>query len=123
MNVRHILAASLISLLVIPGTCLAQSQPPQATVHQTIEREAIRLANASAVASGQPAPIEKRNWAARHPIALGAILGVATGAAIAQATSGGRLTDSDGRPVMLLGGVPGFVIGASIGAAVAFSRR
>ena len=49
------------------------------------------------------------------------ILGIVTGGAIAQ-ISDGRVTNSDGRPIFLMGAVPGLVIGSSIGAVVAFTQ-
>ena len=119
MNVKHIVTASLIGMLVVPGAGWAQALPAPGALRQSIQREAVRLASAS-TAAGQPQQ-QRRSWAARHPIALGAILGIVTGGAIAQ-ISDGRVTDSDGRPIFLAGAVPGLVIGSSIGAVVACIR-
>jgi hypothetical protein len=119
MNVKHIVAASLIGMLVIPGVGRAQTLQAPGALRQSIQREAVRLASAS-TAPAQPQP-QRGSWAARHPIALGAILGMVTGGAIAQ-ISDHRVTDSDGRPIFLAGAVPGLVIGSSIGVVVAFAR-
>jgi len=121
MNVKHIVAASLIGMLVIPGVGRAQTLQAPGALRQSIQREAVRLASTSA-APAQPQPQPQRgSWAARHPIALGAILGMVTGGVIAQ-TSDHRVTDSDGRPIFLAGAVPGLVIGSSIGVVVACAR-
>jgi len=123
MNVKHIVAASLIGMLVIPGVGRAQTLQAPGALRQSIQREAVRLASVStAPAQPQPQPQPQRgSWAARHPIALGAILGMVTGGAIAQ-ISDHRVTDSDGRPIFLAGAVPGLVIGSSIGVVVACAR-
>jgi hypothetical protein len=119
MHVKHIVAASLIGILLIPVAGLAETVPVPGALRQSIQREAVRLASQS-TAAAQPQP-PRRNWAARHPIALGAILGIVAGGAIAQ-ISDGRVTNSDGRPIFLMGAVPGLVIGFSIGAVVAFTQ-
>jgi hypothetical protein len=119
MNVKHIAAASLIGMLVVPGACWAQALPAPGALRQSIQREAVRLASA---APGQPQQQPRRSWAARHPIALGAILGIVTGGVIAQ-ISDGRVTNSDGRPIFLMGAMPGLVIGSSLGAVVAFTQE
>jgi hypothetical protein len=121
MNVKHIVTASLIGLLVVPGAGWAQALPAPGALRQSIQREAVRLASASTAAGQPPQPQQPRSWAARHPIAIGAILGIVTGGAIAQ-ISDHRVTDSDGRPIFLAGAVPGLVIGSSIGAVVAWTR-
>lgn len=119
MNVTHLVAASLIGMLVIPGVGRAQTLPAPGALRQSIQREAVRLASASPAAA-QPQP-PRPNWAARHPIALGALLGIVTGGTIAQ-ISDGRVTDSAGRPIFLNGAMSGLVIGSSIGAVVAWTR-
>jgi hypothetical protein len=119
MDVKHIVAASLIGILLIPVDGRAETVPVPGALHQSIQREAVRLASQSTAAAQPQQP--RRNWAARHPIALGAILGIVAGGAIAQ-ISDRRVTDSDGRPIFLAGAVPGLVIGSSIGAIVAFAR-
>ena len=122
MNVKHIVTASLIGMLISPGSGSAQTLPAPGGLRQSIRREAVRLASTDAVTAPQTqTQPPRRSWAARHPIALGAILGIVTGGAIAQ-ISDGRVTDSDGRPIFLAGAVPGLVIGSSIGAVVAFAR-
>ena len=121
MNVRHTIAGCLIGVLLIPATSRAENAPaPSGALRQSIEREAVRLASARTAA--EPPPPQHRSWATRHPIALGAILGIVTGGTIAQ-ISDGRVTNSDGRPVFLMGAVPGLLIGASIGAIVACSQE
>jgi len=121
MNVTHTIAASLIGILLIPAASLAQTTLAPGALRQSIQREAFRLAQAGTPQANPPAPAKQRRWAARHPIALGAILGIVTGGAIAQ-ISDGRVTNSDGRPVFLVGAVPGLVIGFSLGAAVALTQ-
>jgi hypothetical protein len=116
MHVKHIVAASLIGILLIPVAGRAETVLVPGALRQSIQREAVRLASQSTAAAQPQQP--RRNWAARHPVALGAILGIVAGGAIAQ-ISDGRVTNSDGRPVFLVGAVPGLVIGFSIGAAVA----
>lgn len=122
MNVKHIVTASLIGMLIVPGAGWAQALPAPGALRQSIQREAVRLASAGAVTAPQTqTQPPRRPWAARHPIALGAILGIVTGGAIAQ-ISDGRVTNSDGRPIFLMGALPGLVIGSSIGAVVACTR-
>jgi hypothetical protein len=119
MNVKHVVTASLVGILLIPRVGLAQPLPSSGPLRESIRREAVRLASA-APQTPQPPP-QQRSWAARHPIALGAILGIVAGGAIAQ-ISDGRVTNTDGRPVFLVGAVPGLLIGSSIGVAVACLR-
>ena len=121
MNFTRIVAASLIGMLVIPGACWAQTPLAPGALRQSIQREAVRLARSTPAAAQPQQPQPQRSWAARHPIALGAILGMAVSGAIAQ-ISDRRVTDSDGRPIFINGAVPGLVIGASIGAIVAFAQ-
>ena len=116
MNVTRTVAASLIGILLVPGAGWAETVPAPVPLRQSIQREAVRLASQSAAAAQPQQP--RRNWATRHPIALGAILGIVAGGAIAQ-ISDGRVTDSNGRIVFLNGAVPGLVIGFSVGAVVA----
>jgi hypothetical protein len=119
MHVKHTIAASLIGILLVPVASRAENAlVSPGALSQSIQREAVRLASARTAAGPPP---QHRSWAARHPIALGAILGIVTGGAIAQ-ISDRRVTDSDGRPIFLAGAVPGLVIGSSIGAIVAFAR-
>ena len=118
MNVTRTVAASLIGILLVPGAGWAETVPAPVPLRQSIQREAVRLARASTAAE-QP---QRRSWAARHPIALGAILGIVTGGAIAQ-ISDGRVTNSDGRPIFLMGAIPGLVVGSSLGAVVAFTQE
>jgi hypothetical protein len=120
MNVKQIVTASLIGILLIPRIGLAQTLPSSGTLRESIRREAVRLASTGAQTAPQQPP-QHRSWAARHPIALGAILGIVTGGAIAQ-ISDGRATDSNGRVIFLNGAVPGLLIGSSIGAVVAFTQ-
>jgi hypothetical protein len=120
MNVTRTVAASLIGILLVPGAGWAETVPAPVPLRQSIQREAVRLARASTAAE-QPQP-RRRSWAARHPIALGAILGIVTGGAIAQ-ISDGRVTNSDGRPIFLMGAIPGLVVGSSLGAVVAFTQE
>jgi hypothetical protein len=122
MDVRRTIAASLIGMLLIPAAGRAQTMPARGALRKSIQREAVRLASAQK-AAGQPPQQQPphRSWAARHPIALGAILGIVTGGTVSQ-ISDGRVTNSDGRPVFLMGAVPGLVIGSSIGAIVAFTQ-
>jgi hypothetical protein len=119
MNVSQILAASLIGSLLIPSAGVAQTLPAPGALRQSIRREAVRLASEKTVAE-KPQP-QHRSWASRHPIALGTILGIIAGGTISQ-ISDGRVTNSDGRPIFLMGALPGLVIGSSIGAVVAFTE-
>jgi hypothetical protein len=122
MSVKHTIAASLIGILLIPVASRAENTPvPPGALRQSIHREAVRLASARTAAGQPPPPQQHRSWAARHPIALGTILGIVAGGAFAQ-ISDRRATDSDGRPVFLNGAVPGLLIGSSLGAVVAFTQ-
>jgi len=103
--------------LLVPRAGLAQSPAGPGGLHQSIEREARRLAQSGTAASSEPAPPKHRHWAARHPILFGTLLGAAGGTAMAQ-LSDHRYSDSDGRPI-LLGLVPGTLIGFWAGAVAA----
>ena len=117
MKATHIVTASLIGILMIPGAGLAQTLAP-GTLNRSIEREALRLAQTVAPASRQPALPKHRHWAARHPILLGTLLGAAGGTAIVQLADH-RYTDSDGRPIFMFGLIPGTLIGFAAGSVAA----
>jgi hypothetical protein len=118
VKLTHIVTASLVGILLVPRAGLAQSPAGPGGLHQSIEREARRLAQSGTAASSEPAPPKHRHWAARHPILFGTLLGAAGGTAMAQ-LSDHRYSDSDGRPIFLLGLVPGTLIGFWAGAVAA----
>jgi hypothetical protein len=101
------------------------SSASSSELRQSIEREVARLAKASLAATDlQPQQPPQRSWAGRHPVALGAMIGVAGGAIwgaaeCQTACEGGSLTG----PIMALGAGVGAAIGAGIGAIISLVRR
>ena len=101
------------------------SSASSSELRQSIEREAARLAKASLAATNfQPQQPPQRSWAGRHPVALGAMIGVAGGAIwgaaeCQTACEGGSLRG----PIMALGAGVGVAIGVGIGAMVLLVRR
>jgi len=124
MNVTQILAASLVGSLLIPSAGGAQTLRAPGALQQSIAREAVMLARASASTAVQPQPSRHQRWPARHPIAFGAIVGAGVGAGwgsmqCRNACEGGALT-----PYITAYGAAMFAgIGAGVGAIVAVVRR
>jgi hypothetical protein len=88
---RRPFAALLIGLFLIPADARAQSPANAADIversevrsgplQQALEREARRMAKAS-TAQPAPQPQKQRNWAARHPVLLGTMVGAGIGLA------------------------------------------
>ena len=93
-------------------------------LRQSLEREAARLSRSEEAATSKQQPSD-RSWAGRHPVLLGALIGVAAGTAwgAAACSSGGCKADSLTGPLMALGAGVGAGVGAGIGAVVAIVRR
>jgi len=105
---------------------MLQSKPSTAGLSRSIAREATRLANDKLVETRgyQPQTAPQRSWAGRHPVALGAIIGVTGGAmwGASQCSTGCEGGAYRG-PFIALGAGVGAAIGAGIGALVSSGRR
>jgi hypothetical protein len=140
--VQKIVAAVLSVLLIAPTGVWAQGSfsrirnPRQSAgpLQEAGLREATRLAATLSVASQQQTP-QQRSWAGRHPVLLGALIGMGTGVTIAavQPRCGDGLDEYAARldcSYALMTRTQGAVLGAAalgtfgalIGLAVAASR-
>ena len=115
--------AIAVLMLALQASVLAAGQPENVQVEgllrQSIEREAIRMARQSAGAVAPQA--SSRNWAGRHPVALGMLIGLGGGIACgsAQYYEGERPFG----PFVALGAGVGVGIGAGVGAIISAVRR
>jgi hypothetical protein len=95
---------------------MVQSAGP---LRQSIAREAVRLAGQNPVSSTPRA--SQHNWAGRHPVALGMMIGLAAGVAV------GASQEYEGKrpfgPLVALQGGIGLGIGAGLGAIVSIANR
>ncbi len=121
-------AALLVSCLLTPAAGFAQTQLahddremtlripaihlPTGTMHDSLNRESVRLAAPPPALRQQPA--RERSWPGRHPVLFGALVGVGAGLAIEAAVIPGA---SGGEPHSAY--IPMFVCtGAGIGSLV-----
>jgi hypothetical protein len=119
---RGVAVVVILSLGMSTGLLAAgepQNGQGMAPLHQSIAREALRMARQSAGAGATQA--SERSWAGRHPVALGMLLGLSGGMAVgaAQHYEGKRAFG----PFMALGGGIGIGIGAGVGAIVSAATR
>jgi hypothetical protein len=115
--------ALALSLLAVPSRVLAADHPVQvaasASLRQSIVHQAPRMMNYSAGVQPQSTPW--RSWVARHPIALGMLIGLAGGMAV------GASQPYEGKkhfgPFIGLGAGVGVGIGAGTGALISLAGR
>ena len=133
------IAAILVSFLAAPSNVLAQtatvgasriaivhmaSTPSSDGLRQSIARESAKLAQDPGTTSPQTQQPPQRTWAGRHPVALGAMIGVAGG--VIWGTAVCRTACEGGLHTPLwqgFGAGVGAGIGAGIGAIVSAVRR
>jgi hypothetical protein len=134
------IAVVLVSILAAPLSALAQTTTVDARqaaiahvplsgqssggLRQSIAREAAKLMEDSGTTSLQSQQPRQRNWAGRHPVALGAMIGAAAGVTwvaveCRNACEGGA--DTPG--LMGIGAGVGAGIGAGIGAIISRITR
>ena len=100
---------------------LRDAQPSATPVHDAVFREGTRLGSAGRV---QPAAsISDRSWAGRHPVLLGALVGLGAGLAFTAGTGCAHSSDYTCGEFSLWFGGLGAGIGAGVGGIVALVRR
>jgi hypothetical protein len=113
-------------LVGVPASLFAQTQSGPGAIHQSVAREATRLAagRQAAAAGPQTTPPEK-HWVARHPALTGALIGLGVGFSIGVATC--RYPTAEGSScsdytypgnARMLGGLTIGGFGAAIGAGI-----
>jgi hypothetical protein len=80
--VRRLQVALVASVLAIPSWMFAQSASVVRPLRRGVEREAVRLANAAVPASAAQGTQRQRNWAGRHSVFLGTMIGLGAGPAL-----------------------------------------
>ena len=127
---QHISILVVFSLLLAPAAGLAaepSGQPSSTPIHDAVSRHAARLASA-ATRSVQPPSTTPNDtsWPGRHPVLLGAVIGMGSGLIFTAATAhnvNGCVKSSDytcTQYSLVLGG-SGAAIGAGIGGLVALA--
>lgn len=135
LGMRLLIAAALV--LVVPGSSLAQDQSGPGTLHESVAREATRLAAGRQTTAAFQAPCpsadagtgrcspQEKSWIARHPALTGALIGLGVGVPIGIATchyptaEGSSCSDfTYPGNARLLGGLTMGAYGAGIGAGV-----
>ena len=131
---RGTIAAILAALLVVPAGARAQTSPSrsgiqslgQATaspLRESVNKEAARLAaTLGPPASAQTPPRQRRNWAARHPVLLGTLVGAGVGLGFL-AAEGCESSDYTCTGLVAFFGGTGPGLGAAAGAVVAIVLR
>jgi hypothetical protein len=74
--------ALVAAVLAIPSGTFAQSVSIVSPLRRGVEREPVRLANVPMPASAAQGTRRQRNWAARHPVFLGTMIGLGAGLAL-----------------------------------------
>jgi hypothetical protein len=132
---KSALVLVLVFTLVVPGLALAQARAVRTTpLRDSASREAVRVPRTMDIAAPQATQVQSRNWAARHPVLTGTLIGFGVGFPIGAATckyptaEGSSCADYTfpGNARMLGGltvGLYGAGIGAGVGALVAVFRR
>jgi hypothetical protein len=121
--VVHAAAEPAVPVSERPAADDVVSTPISSEFRRSIEREAARAAQASLVAPPAAQQRPHRNWAGRHPVLLGLMVGAAGGAAWGAALchtgcEGGSLTPA----ITELGAGVGLGIGAGVGAIISLIR-
>ena len=130
--------ALIASVLAVPWGTFAQSlsvsaddgaQTPQPSfsvaggpLRDGVNKEAVRLAKTLAPASPPQGTQHKRNWAGRHPVLLGTLIGLGAGLAY-NAAQCGASSDFTCTQLAALFGSLGAGIGAGAGGVVAIALR
>jgi hypothetical protein len=96
-------------------------QPSATVVHDGVLREAARLASIGATEPVSSEP--DRSWAGRHPVLLGALVGLGGGLAFTAGTDCAHSSDYTCRGLSLWFGGIGAGIGAGVGGVVSLVRR
>ena len=111
----------MVSSLAIPA--IAQVQPTP--LRDAANREGTRLARTVDTAAPQAAQVQQRNWAARHPVLTGTLIGFGIGFPIGVSTC--KFPGAEGSScayytypgnARMLGGITIGLFGAGIGAGV-----
>jgi hypothetical protein len=130
---RGTIAAILAALLVVPAGARAQTSPSrsgiqslgQATaspLRESVNKEAARLAATLGPPATAQTPVRQRNWAARHPVLLGTLVGAGVGLGFL-AAEGCESSDYTCTGLVAFFGGTGAGLGAAAGAVVAIVLR
>ena len=116
--------AQSLSVSANPGAQIPPSSFPShgSPLRDGVTREAVPLANALAPASTPKGKEHQRNWAGRHPVLLGTIIGLGVGLAV-NANQCGASSDFTCAHLAALSGGIGAGVGAGVGAVVAIALR
>ena len=130
---RGTIAAILAALLVVPAGARAQTSPSrsgiqsldQATaspLRESVNKEAARLAATLGRPAAAQTPVRQRNWAARHPVLLGTLVGAGVGLGFL-AAEGCESSDYTCTGLVAFFGGMGAGLGAAAGAIVTIVLR
>jgi len=135
---RRLQVALIASVLAVPWGTFAQSlsvsaddgaQTPQPSfsvagshLRDGVDKEAVRLAKTLAPDSPPPGTEHKRNWAGRHPVLLGTLIGLGVGLAYNATRCGASSDFTCAQLAAFFGGI-GTGIGAGAGGVVAIALR
>ena len=130
---RGTIAAILAALLVVPAGARAQTSPSrsgiqslgQATaspLRESVNKEAARLAATLGPPATAQTQVRQRNWAARHPVLLGTLVGAGVGLGFL-AAEGCESSDYTCTGLVAFFGGTGAGLGAAAGAIVTIVLR
>jgi len=130
---RGIIAASLAALLAVPAGACAQTssirpelqpigRPTASPLRDAVTKEAARLAKTLGPLPTPQTPTRHRNWAARHPVVLGTLVGAGVGLGFLAAEGCGSSDYGCPGLAAFFAGT-GAGIGAAAGAVVAIVLR
>lgn len=103
----------------VARTWIAPSKPLSIERDRSVGQHGVRLATTSATpTNSEPSQPFERNWARRHPAALGALIGAAGGALWGAAPCWKQVCGDGHGPLLLAFGAG---LGAGIGAGVGFT--
>jgi len=128
---RHTYVLVICSLVLAPAAGLAAEPSPQCSptpIRDAVPRHAAGLASTAMRSVQPPSPTpNETSWPGRHPVLLGAVIGMSSGLIFTAATAhnvNGCVTSSDytcTQYSLVLGGI-GAAIGAGVGGLVALAR-
>ncbi len=130
---RRIIAAILAALFVVPAGARAQTslirseiqsidQAAASPLRAAIRKETVRLAATLGPHAMPPPSVRQRNWAARHPVLLGTLVGAGVGLGFLAAEGCGSSDYSCPGLVAFFAGT-GAGVGAAAGVVVAIVLR
>jgi hypothetical protein len=135
---RRLAVVLVASVLAMPGGMFAgsvsgsaddraQMPPPsfsiaRGTLRDSVKTQAVQLATGLVPASTPHRPQRQRNWAGRHPVLLGTLIGLGSGLAVGATQCGGSSDYTCAQLAGFFGGI-GAGLGAGVGGVVAIASR